>query len=574
MTLRSMQGWLLWAWAGLVALSLTGCPSSTGPDLIGCDCMCTFSGSFASVPAFFPVGRACGIATGTSQNVGAACNRICRRKDGFTCLTGPLATCPTASDKTCSALTTSAPQQLPLGELPTSGGSFQANGCPGSRAAPPSEEGGEVGATTAAVLPGSVLSFVSAGNTTVPVTGYAQVTTGGGEFVLTDLALTSSDVQQVQGKRVSSGGTLLSSPARGVFGSPARYAIPAGNARLLITAVIDGSQVSLRGSNTTELTGDYDESSGLFTMDGQIQDSAADVTVQANLILAFQNRPPFARISAPAIAECNAPGTAVVRVSAAASTDPDGEVDIAQYLWILDRGAPGEAVFSGVEFDLPLSLGEHELQLFVRDRTGSMTGTRTRIEARDTTGPVLQGMSITPACLWPPNHKLAHYQIGRNVLFAARDVCAPGSEHVRVVRITSSEAPDGLGDGSTSPDGVTTGDGFCLRAERSGLSPVGREYGVEFEAVDSSGNRSLTTSTVSAGVAHDQRGTKCESLGVELVDDGDPLCIPAQANTAVVVGQPVHVQERPHTQGCSSVMAVPGLAGWAAVLVMARRRRS
>lgn len=400
--------------------------------------------------------------------------------------------------------------------------------------------------------------------------GFAQVTTSEDQFVLTDLVLTSSDVQQVQGQRVANGSAFLSSAAPGAWDTPTHYVIGANRARLLVNALIAGRQIALRASNTSELTGEFDPTTGIFTMEGRIEDGSSLTVVQASLLLAFRNRPPVPRISAPAMAECTSPGLALVRVSATGSTDPDGPADIAQYLWIVDRGTPHESVLSGAEVELSLPLGAHDLQLFVRDQFGSLTGTRTTIEARDTAGPVLEELTLTPSCLWPPSHDLAHYRIGRDVQFIARDVCSPGAERVQVVRISSNEAEDGVGDGHTGPDHVITDDGFCLRAERSGLSQGGRQYLVEFEAVDRNGNRSLTPVTIAAGVAHDQRGASCDSSGAVLVSDGDPAC---RAKSPVHTESPLPAQAAPLASGCAGVPSTSALA-MLLVLPLARRRRS
>ncbi len=494
---------------------LSGCPSSTGPDLVGCACMCTISGSFATTPAIFPVGRACGVGTGSSQNVPAACDRICRAKSSV-CILPP---CP--DPMTCSSLTSSAGPGL----SPTPG-TFVANGCTGAAGGPPTPEGGDPGRTSAIVLPGSTLTIDGVG---VAVTGTVEATVGGGTIVLADVVLDAPGPEVIDGKTIRSGRAYLSEPVFGTFTTPSHFSIPANGARILLNARVDGSQIALRATNTSPLTGDYVEAGGQFTLSGTIEDVDGTTAADVDLVLAFQNLPPKARITALDAVECDSPGVATAHVSAAGSTDPNGADDMVHFLWILDRGTAAEVAFSGIEVDLPLPLGQHEIQLFVTDRSGATSGAAHSVNAVDTTGPVLEGLTVTPACLWPPNHKLAHYKVGREIQFVARDRCHPGSETVRVISTTSSEPADGTGDGHTQPDSVVTSDGFCVRSERSGQSSDGRTYVVQFEAVDAIGNRSQTTASVMSGVAHDQRGSSCGETGIELVDDGDPVCAPAVA---------------------------------------------
>lgn len=77
------------------------------------------------------------------------------------------------------------------------------------------------------------------------------------------------------------------------------------------------------------------------------------------------------------------------------------------------------------------------------------------------------------------------------------DICDAGAS-CHITTVTSNEAIDGPGDGSSEPDYVITGAlTLELRAERSGIL-VGRTYTVSVECGDGSGN--TTTRSVDVTV--------------------------------------------------------------------------
>ena len=85
------------------------------------------------------------------------------------------------------------------------------------------------------------------------------------------------------------------------------------------------------------------------------------------------------------------------------------------------------------------------------------------------------------------------------------DAC-DASPDIRLVSITSNEAPDTKGSGNTNPDigGAAFGTDdrqFELRAERSG-NGSGRIYRITYEAEDASGN--VTSRTVTVDVPKSQ----------------------------------------------------------------------
>ena len=111
--------------------------------------------------------------------------------------------------------------------------------------------------------------------------------------------------------------------------------------------------------------------------------------------------------------------------------------------------------------------------------------------------PVITGAAADPSVLWPPNHKLVNVTVNYNVT----DNCPlpPGS---CTLSVTSNEPINGTGDGNTSPDWIVLDDHHVLlRAERAG-NGNGRIYTITITCIDSGGNSSSESVTVT--VPHDR----------------------------------------------------------------------
>ncbi|HYS05151.1 MAG TPA: MopE-related protein [Candidatus Dormibacteraeota bacterium] len=128
----------------------------------------------------------------------------------------------------------------------------------------------------------------------------------------------------------------------------------------------------------------------------------------------------------------------------------------------------------------------------------------------DTTPPQIS-IRITPAVLWPPNHRLVPVQVQWTVL----DACDP-APRVTLSSVTSSEPDDAPGgaDGNTTGDiqgaAIGTADASVfLRAERSDDGP-GRVYTLTYTAEDASGNRSTAVGFVRVPVGSTQRQTPAQ----------------------------------------------------------------
>lgn len=131
----------------------------------------------------------------------------------------------------------------------------------------------------------------------------------------------------------------------------------------------------------------------------------------------------------------------------------------------------------------------------------------------DTTPPSLGSVTISPACLWPPNSKLVAYELGSSIQYQVSDDCDP-QPTVRIVGIASNEPSSGqVAFGFDS-------DSACLRSERLGSGP-GRSYTITLEARDASGNVNQATATVSVPKSST---TGCNVPASAFAKDGDPRC--------------------------------------------------
>ena len=189
-------------------------------------------------------------------------------------------------------------------------------------------------------------------------------------------------------------------------------------------------------------------------------------------------------IFAPAdvVAECTSPGGTPVSLGTATASD---QCDLTPSI---SNNAP--SVFP---------LGSTVVQWTATDDSGHSADDQQLVTIQDTTPPTISNLSVTPESLWPPNHAMVPVTVSVSVA----DVCdATASCHI--LSVTSNEAIDGEGDGSTSPDWNITGPlTLDLRAERAGKGS-GRTYTVTIECTDASGNSA--TRSVPVNVAHDQGG--------------------------------------------------------------------
>jgi hypothetical protein len=113
----------------------------------------------------------------------------------------------------------------------------------------------------------------------------------------------------------------------------------------------------------------------------------------------------------------------------------------------------------------------------------------------DTTPPAFV-LSVAPAILWPPNHKMVLITPSWTV----SDDCVP-SPDVSLVSIAMNEGDNTIGDGHTTDDIQIGKDGsIYVRSERSGAGND-RIYTITYQAVDDCGNTTVGSAIVS--IPHD-----------------------------------------------------------------------
>jgi hypothetical protein len=214
------------------------------------------------------------------------------------------------------------------------------------------------------------------------------------------------------------------------------------------------------------------------------------------------NSPPTLSCPANETVECGTAAEVTIALS-----DPDG--DALTVTWTVNgmpvqtNSLPASApsVVANVSFSAVLPLGTNVLDVTVTDTATNTASCSTTVVVVDTTPPVIVSASADPNVLWPPNHKLVEVHISATVT----DTCS--STTWKIIKVTSNEPVNGLGDGDTGPDWVITGDHTVkLRAERSGKGK-GRIYTITIQATDTSGNLSQARD-VTVTVPHDQGNKK------------------------------------------------------------------
>jgi hypothetical protein len=215
------------------------------------------------------------------------------------------------------------------------------------------------------------------------------------------------------------------------------------------------------------------------------EDMTVDVSVDGTLV----NQPPTADAGTDQTVECTSTAGASFVLHGAAS-DPDDNIAVTS--WRKDR--VGTEVGQSLVLTQSLGVGASQAYgLRVIDTFAQADEDSTRVAVVDTTPPQLS-LSVAPAQLFPPNHKL----ITVKATLAASDTC-DANPAIRLVSITSNEPDNGLGDGDQPFDiqGAAFGTDdrqFQLRNERSGQGN-GRIYTITYSATDASGNATLRQTT-------------------------------------------------------------------------------
>jgi hypothetical protein len=137
------------------------------------------------------------------------------------------------------------------------------------------------------------------------------------------------------------------------------------------------------------------------------------------------------------------------------------------------------------------------------DTLGEVDTDEVMVTVVDTAPPEIS-LSLAPALLWPPNHRMVDIE----ALVRGSDICSIPAVVLGSVASNEPENGEGIGDGNTFNDvqGIDPGTAdfqFQLRAERKG-SGEGRIYSAIYMATDGSGNVATATSVVF--VPHDMGG--------------------------------------------------------------------
>jgi len=197
-----------------------------------------------------------------------------------------------------------------------------------------------------------------------------------------------------------------------------------------------------------------------------------------------------------------------IAFDASASYDPDGDIVLYEWDWDSDGMYDASSIDPIIEHTWAAEFaGIIRLRVTDDDGLTAVDTAEVNVIARDTIPPELS-LSMEPAVLWPPSHKMVEIRPSWTV----RDNADPNPA-VTLVLIRSNESEETnaydptydstLGDGHTTDDILVDATGrIFLRSERSGLGN-GRVYTITYRATDASGNVAEASATVT--VPHSQR---------------------------------------------------------------------
>lgn len=274
------------------------------------------------------------------------------------------------------------------------------------------------------------------------------------------------------------------------------------------------------------------------------------------------NLPPVLSVLAPGTAECASPAGTLVHLDGSGSYDPEGEP--LELYWVenfRDGDADTQAIVhaQGPMADVVLSLGHHALALYAFDASGAEAIARTSIDIVDTTPPEFGSVSVTPDCLWAPNHKYVVLELGSEIVGTASDVCA-GELPIRLDSVEVLEDGGPVSDGSD--DDVVLGEsGVCLLTERTGLTEAGRTYRLWLSSDDGLAN----STSMSADVVVPHSGGCTGARGpVEMVDE---CPLPARGDATEKLAAK-DAASPPNPQGCTTTGGAANALFWAMLPIL------
>jgi hypothetical protein len=298
--------------------------------------------------------------------------------------------------------------------------------------------------------------------------------------------------------------------------------IPSGALKLLIDANVNGQRLTVSGANGPTLVAKANFASKTFSIPS-FKTSLKGLDLTIGLSGKIVNQPPRATAPAPQTVECTSPTGTEVTLRGQVS---DADAEPVHVSWSANEPYGAAHVFSN---DLeartlaPFTPPSRSTNYFLsaHDNHAQTSRADTLVTVRDTTAPALD-VSVDPACLWAPNHKLALYELGSSIRTIATDACDTNLDLV-IESVTSNQPALGEGSGNTPLDVVVGKRAFCIRAERQGTQATARAYTLTVAATDASGN--VTRRQAIVRVEHDQNGPKCAKVDPSrLVPEGDPRC--------------------------------------------------
>jgi hypothetical protein len=298
----------------------------------------------------------------------------------------------------------------------------------------------------------------------------------------------------------------------------AAFNLPPGDLQLTASFDKNGTPTVSNFANTDPLVALLDVEAGQFESFVTLANATGGEAF-TTLVGTIVNEPPTVDAGPDQLVSCDGR----VHLDASGSTDPNGD-DIVAFSWIEHFGEDDvSSLGGGMELDVVLPLGVHEVTLFIVDGRGATSTDSLIVTVADIEGPVFDLVEVSPDCLWPPEHKYIRFALGDEILVEAHDECEPDEPVVTIQSASSDEADDGIGDGSTVEDVVFGPEAACLRSERAGPGN-GRTYTLVVEASDSVGN--VSTAEIEVQVPHNQRpSTRCAPIDPDLfLDDADPAC--------------------------------------------------
>ena len=210
-------------------------------------------------------------------------------------------------------------------------------------------------------------------------------------------------------------------------------------------------------------------------------DGDADGTPHVDMgAFEYRNRAPVVNAGSDRTVDAGADCVGRLTLTATAS-DADG--DPLTFTWTGPFGT-----VSGPSAVLALPPGTHVITVIARDANGGSGSDTVVVTVRDATAPAIASVTASPSVLMRANREM----VPVTVTVSAADGCG-GPVTCRIVSVASNEPVQGNGGAS---DWEITGDlTVTLRAERSGRGD-GRVYTITVECVDTSGNKSTSTATV------------------------------------------------------------------------------